>query len=142
MATQAAKSPSAANRTPSGTTRPPIFRGVTALGCTIRKMSWPIVRKMIRTRITLIPSAVEPAHPPTNINMTSVILAAVSHRSKSAVTNSVVVMMLVTVNAESCNARSQEAPYSPSKTSTPHTKNTAATMIPKYASSSRSSTTS
>jgi hypothetical protein len=73
-------------------------------------MSWRIVRKMMSTRMTLTPPAVEPAHPPININKTSVILAAVSHRSKSAVTNPVVVMMLETANAESRKARPQELP--------------------------------
>jgi hypothetical protein len=52
-------------------------------------------------------------------------LAAVSHPSKSAVTNPVVVMMLVTVKAESLSARPQESAYSPSKTRTPHTNRTA-----------------
>ena len=45
-----------------------------------------------------------------NINRTSVILAAVSHWSKSAVTYPVVVMMLETANAESRSARPQEPP--------------------------------
>ncbi len=65
---------------------------------------------MMRTRITLIPPAVEPAQPPMNMSRMSVILAAVSHRSKSAVTNPVVVMMLDTENAESLSALPQESP--------------------------------
>jgi hypothetical protein len=90
--------------------RPPSFIGVMARGCTILKMSWRMVRKTMRIRMTLTPPAVDPAHPPINIKRTSVILAAVSHLSKSAVTNPVVVMMLETVNAESRSARPQESP--------------------------------
>ena len=67
-------------------------------------MSWKMVRNTISTRITFIPPAVEPAHPPTNIRRTRVVVAPVSYRSKSAVTNPVVVTMLVTVKAESRNA--------------------------------------
>jgi hypothetical protein len=69
-----------------------------------------MVRKIMRMRITLIPPAVEPAHPPTNMSRMRVILAAVSHRSKSAVTNPVVVIMLETANAESLSPLPQESP--------------------------------
>jgi hypothetical protein len=73
-------------------------------------MSWRIVRKMIRIWMTFIPPAVEPAQPPTNMSRMRVILAAVSHSSKSAVTYPVVVMMLDTVNAESRSAHPADAP--------------------------------
>ncbi len=62
------------------------------------------------TRMTFIPPAVEPAHPPTNISRTRVILAAVSHLSKSAVAYPVVVVMLTTEKAESRSASPQEDP--------------------------------
>src|SRR5918994_6288513 len=52
---QAAKRLSTAILVPSGTTRPPTCRGVTARGCTILKTSCTIVRKTIRIRITFMP---------------------------------------------------------------------------------------
>jgi hypothetical protein len=60
--------------------------------------------------MTLIPPAVEPAHPPMNMSKMRVIWAAASHRSKSAVMNPVVVIMLDTANAESLSALPQESP--------------------------------
>lgn len=68
------------------------------------------MRKMMRTRMTLIPPAVEPAHPPMNMSRIRVILAAASQRSKSAVMYPVVVMTLETANAESLKALPQEVP--------------------------------
>ena len=63
--------------------------------------------------MTFMPPAVEPAHPPTNISKTITTFAAVSHRSKSAVTNPVVVMMLETVNAESLQCLAHDVPVVP-----------------------------
>ena len=65
---------------------------------------------MMRMRITFIPPAVDPAHPPMNMSRMRMISAAASHWSKSAVMNPVVVMMLETANAESLSAVPQESP--------------------------------
>ena len=73
----------------------------------------------MRIRITLMPPAVDPAHPPTNMSSTRVILAAGSHRSKSAVTNPVVVIMLETANAESLSARGRCVPVVPFENENP-----------------------
>ena len=82
---------------------------MTALGCTILKMSCKMVRKITMTRMTFIPPAVEPAQPPTNMSRTRVSFAAVSHSSKSTVTNPVVVVTLTTEKAESRSALPQVA---------------------------------
>ena len=110
MAIQAAKSPRTASLIPSGTIRPPTTKGVTALGCTILKISCKMVRNTTMIRMTFIPPAVEPAQPPTNMSKTRITFAAVSHLSKSAVTNPVVVVMLTTEKAESRSALLQEEP--------------------------------
>ena len=67
-------------------------------------MSCTMVRKITMTRMTFIPPAVDPAQPPTNMSKTSITFAAVSHLSKSAVTNPVVVATLTTEKAESRSA--------------------------------------
>ena len=73
-------------------------------------MSCKMVRNTTMIRMTFIPPAVEPAQPPTNMSRTRRSFADVSHLSKSAVTNPVVVVMLTTEKAESRSALPQDAP--------------------------------
>lgn len=55
----------------------------------------PCLNRVTR-RITLTPPAVEPAHPPTSIRVTSTPLASAGQASKSAVANPVVVRIEAT----------------------------------------------
>ena len=62
------------------------------------------VLKSITKRDTFMPPPVLPAHAPTNMSMTRIVLLVPDHRLKSAVEKPVVVMMEATWNEESRSA--------------------------------------
>src|SRR5699024_8701772 len=86
------------------TALPSTFIGNTALGCNIFKNSLLINLKRTKILIFLIPPAVEPAHPPTNIKENNISLLKVGHWSKSTVEYPVVVIIEPTWKYESLKA--------------------------------------
>ena len=69
----------------SGKARPSIRTLITALGCSIFRISITAAFAKVTMRVTFNPPAVEPAQPPTNISSTSTVLEKTGHCPKSTV---------------------------------------------------------